>query len=117
MQGHIVRGRSLPEDDDTVTVNGALAAGQEHSVAPRPAVLRTASSGERARACGTSRISLGFKDASPGKILPAAHETDGASGHDAGAESSGEQESSRGPEHGGSDEEAGARRLKRLRAP
>ena len=116
MQGHVAHGRNNREDDDTVTVNGALASGPDQSVAPRLAVLRTSLSGDRARQGGTSRVSVGFKAATLGKGQTVAASLEGASGHDAGADSSGEQESSRGQEHS-QDEEAGARRLKRLRAP
>ena len=98
-QMRAVDGRSYQEDDDTVTVNGGMMSGQQgHSLAapPRPAP--------------------GFKSARPGKSLPGSVAPQASAGHDAGADSSGEQESSRGEEHG-ADEVAGMRRLKRLRAP
>ncbi len=92
-----VDGRSNQEDDDTVTVNGGMVSGQGHSLAAPP------------------RLALGFKPAWPGgKGLPGLPQ--GSGGQDGGADSSGEQESSRGEEHV-AEEDAGLRRLKRLRAP
>lgn len=81
-----------------MTVNGGIMTGQAHSVA---APLRAAS---------------GFKDARTGKSLPGPLVPQGSVGQDGGTDSSGEQESSRGDERG-ADEDAGSRRLKRLRAP
>ena len=95
-----VDGRSNQEDDDTVTVNGGMVSGQGHSLAapPRPAP--------------------GFKPARPGgKGLPGLMAPQGSAGQDGGADSSGEQESSRGDEEHVAEEDAGLRRLKRLRAP
>ena len=91
-------GRSHQEDDDTVTVNGGMMTGQGHSVA---APLRAAS---------------GFKDARRGKTLPGLIAPQGSAGQEADANSSGEQGTSRGEERV-ADEDAGSRRLKRLRVP
>ncbi len=93
-----VDGRSNQEDDDTVTVNGGMMSGQGHSLAAPP------------------RSAPGFKPARPGNGLPGLMGTQGSAEQDDGADSSGEQESSRGEEHV-AEEDAGLRRLKRMRAP
>ena len=99
MQMRAVDGRSNQEDDDTVTVNGGMVSGQGHSLAAPP------------------RLASGFKPARPGgKSLPGLVMPQSSGGQDGGADSSGEQESSRGEEHV-AEEDAGLRRLKRLRAP
>ena len=95
----VVDGRSNQEDDDTVTVNGGMLSGQGHSLAAPP------------------RLAPGFKPARPGRSLPGLMAAPQGSGQqDGGADSSSEQESSRGDEHV-ADEDAGLPRLKRLRAP